>query len=380
MTAPPHFIQVADAPAAIGQGAGTLNCGCGQILVQGYDPRNFLSIDIQCGQCGQVTTTPSLPDDTAPPAVVVVPERRGEPLPRPAEVAMHTALASQEEVARLAALYGPRNPAADFCVITPETLAADIRAYDELTGGRFQTDETAVAAAGMKDYPLAWAIGLLRERCAVPGWECTSDEETVAVSVLGAFRHFTGCWSHHPLYPRMAATAAAGGFSFHTLAPFGAAKSLADAGNRISFPMAPPAAGGRRSLSFNIATGPGNLIPVFVAPLDRFDWPREENWAYPALRGAVAEIVAAAQSLINRRNPGLLVISAGATRGSFDEPLVTAIHEALAVEGRRNRGLVGVSALLPRLGLSDKRELRFGWAFYPIANRHHTANTVVTPG
>lgn len=98
------------------------------------------------------------------------------------------------------------------------------------------------------------------------------------------------------------------------------------------------------------------------------------------VRSAVAGIVSAAQSLINRRNPGLLVISAGATRASFDEPLVTAIHEALAVEGRRNRGLVGVSALLPRLGLSEKRQLRFGWAFYPIANRHHTANTVVSPG
>lgn len=378
----PHFIQAGDAPAAIGKGASSLRCDCGVELVRGYDPRNFLAIDIQCGGCGRITTTPGLPTGALPPAAVMIPERRAEPLPRPADIGAQTALISQEEMQRITALFSPRTPASDRCIVTPDTLEAAAQRYDALTDGRLGTDRDALERlggdAGARDYPLAWALRRLRDRCEDPEWRCgASDPDSVAITLLAAFMQFDECWSQHPLFPAMAAGAAQGRFSFHALAPFGAAKSLADSGNRVTF--TPPPTGGTIT-GFDLAIGAAERLAVQVTPYQRYEWPRDQGWTLPALSADMQAMLAAAQARINRKHPGMLVVSPGATKSAFDQPLVDAINLALGLLGRRNRGLAAMCVIMPRMLTTERgNEIRFGYSFYPMPNRHYIANQIVMP-
>jgi len=372
----PHFIQVGDDPAIIGESTDDLRCQCGQsVLVKGYLPCNLLAIDIRRSRCGAVTTTPALLAETAPPDTVMTIDRGDKPLPGPATVARLTTLASHEELARLTRLYGPRTPMSDCCTIDATLLDLVEADYDRLSGGRLAAHFGAVAAAGggplagLRPHPLAWALRHLRARCESPGWTWfNTDEAGAATSIVAAFRHFVACWSHHPLFAAMATAAADRGFSLHATAVFGAAKCLSDSGNRIAFTAQEPADG--RVTDFSLAVGPADRWAVRVEVFDQFEWPFGKPWNQSALRSAVMEAVAASQARINLRRPGLLVLSAGAVRSAFDQPLVEAIHLAVQARGSRNRGLAGVCAIMPKLVETEKpNEARFSFAFYPISNR-----------
>jgi hypothetical protein len=373
----PHFTQVGDDPAIIGQGTEDLLCGCGQsVLVKGFLPLNLLGIDVRCGRCGATTTTPGLPDRMTPPNAVIPIDRTEEPLPRPATVARLTALASREEIDRLTRLYSPRTPPSDICTIDAVTLEAVAADYDRCTGGRLGAHLTDLANAGggagsgLRTHALAWAIGHLRSAHVQPGWTCArTDAGSVATALIGAFQHFMACWSHHPLFDAMLATAMDDGFSLHAFAQFGAAKCLADTGNRVGF----LSSGGNaaRITGIYISIGQSEQWNVIVEPFDRFEWPHARPWDMPDLRAAAIEAVAASQARINPRHPGLLVLSAGAAPGAFDQPMVEAIGLAMQAQGRRNRGVGAVCAILPKVTTVDRpNAARFTFAFYPVSNRH----------
>jgi hypothetical protein len=379
----PHFIQVGERPALIGNGPDDLLCGCGRsVLVKGYLPANLLAIDIRCGHCNAVTTTPGLPDGASPPFAVIPVRRTEEPLPRPATVARLSALASQEEIDRLSRLYTPRTPPNDLCIIDTPTLDEVAADYDRCTDGRLHADLAEVGAtstlrtAGIKTHPLAWAIRHLRSAQLEPRWRCIeSDEASVATTIVAAFRHFSYCWSHHPLFGIMAATVADQGFSLHALAQFGAAKCLADAGNRIAFPA--PADPSGRLANFFIAVGPSDRLAVIVEPFDRFEWPTGGQWTPASLRAAAANAIAASQAKINPRRPGFLVLSAGAAASAFDQPFVEAIGHANQVHGRRHRGVGAICAILPRITATEGANVVFfKYAFYPVPNRHFVGDVI----
>jgi hypothetical protein len=171
----------------------------------------------------------------------------------------------------------------------------------------------------------------------------------------------------------MAATAADRGFSLHASALFGAAKCLADSGNRIAFPLPDGAAG--RIADFYLAVGPTERWDVIVEAFDRFEWPGGKAWDTASLRAAVSDSMAASQARINLRRNGLLVLSAGAARSAFDQPMVDAISESVQAHGRKYRGLGGVSVILPKLLATERpNEARFSFAFYPVGNRHFTGS------
>ena len=133
----------------------------------------------------------------------------------------------------------------------------------------------------------------------------------VAVTVIAAFRDLFASWVHHPLFGAMIGTAAAQGFSLHAMAMFGAAKSLASAGNRVGFV---PTAGARpRIVSFQLVLGAQEQMTVVVNRFDRFEWPDGGRRPPQAVRAAVIEAMASVQGSINRLRPGMLVLSAGAS-------------------------------------------------------------------
>jgi hypothetical protein len=381
----PHFVQRGDAPVFVADGTDTLACRCGRsTLVQFYDPARFLAIDIQCGQCGAITSTPGLPDGAASPAAVVAARRGGETPPSTTRLAGGTAIIGQEELERLTALYQPRTPASNLYAITDATLDSIAAAYDRLTDGLFADHLAAVqrdAAGpfpGLRAFPLAWAIAHLRARLRDPGWSgCFATDADAAATVhVAALHHFIACWSGHPLFAAMTTHAAQGRFSLHALAPFAAAKCLADLGNRIAFPL--PDGTPARVSGFAIAVGPTDQVAVHVDLFDPFEWPHGKPWTPPILHAAVEEVLAGTQARINLRRPGLLLLSPGVAKDDFDPSLIEAIRHAVQAKGRRHRGLMAMGTILLRLQPTAKPdEARFGYGLFPIANRHYAGGSIL---
>lgn len=198
----------------------------------------------------------------------------------------------------------------------------------------------------------------------------------IAVVHLTAFLHFVATWSHHPLFAAMVAGAAARRFSVHGLAPFAVAHCATMLGNRISFPA--PVGEPPRLGSFNLATGPTDIVSVRIDVFDRFEVPFGQPWDQASLRAAVADQIAAAQARINLRNPGLLVLSPGAALAGYDEALIEAVKHGLQLLGRKNRGLMAVAPIVLRLQATpDPHTVRFGYGFFPTANRHYVGDSLL---
>jgi len=370
----PHYTQVGTSPAVSGDGFGVFGCDCGKsVLIAGYEPRNFLGIAVQCAACGRIAQTPGLPIGAPPPPNVTVVERgAGHP---PAIVGRETVLIGRDEVERLAALYQPRSTGSDPHVIS-DSLLDDV----DFQQRRWTGEPLDLNSPTYRDRALAWAVAHFRARLRDPDWVSFADNtDLVAVTVIAAFRDLFASWVHHPLFGAMIGTAAAQGFSMHAMAMFGAAKSLASAGNRVTF--VPAAEARPRILAFQLVLGSQEEMTVVVNRFDRFEWPNGGRATPPGLRAAVTDAMAASQGSINRRHPGMLILSGGASEGMFDQLLIDAIGAALDSHGKRHRGLAAVAAIFPKVGITGKqREARFGYVFYPVPNRHNAMGTTIRIG
>lgn len=385
----PHFVQTEGRPVFTGHGTGELSCRCGQsVLVRGYDPRNFLAVDFQCGSCGAIVTTPGLSALNSPPAAVVPLERTADAPPEGAAIPPGRVLAGREELDRLMHIYQPRGPVSDTIALTDAWLDSIGADYDRLTGGLLATHLDAVAAAeaakplsGLTKHKLAWALHSLRAAIRDPDWDCTrTDAGAVAATLTGAFRSFTDCWSHHPLFPAMAAAAADTGFSLHGTSLFAVAKSMSDSGNRIAF--MPPSDGSGRVRDFAIAMGPVDRLTCVVDVFDTYEWPNgRTTWEFGQLRAAVLERLLASKGRINQKHPGMIVLSPSPTTERLEQPLVDAIITAFHSHGRRYRHVSAMSVILPKIAATAERNVvRFGYSFLPIANPRHNTVTVQVAG
>jgi hypothetical protein len=367
VTTETHFVQAGDGPVLIGDGNGTLACGCGQILIQGFSPERFLGVGIACGRCGTVTTTLALPEGAVPPRSAIV----AAPSPVPREAAMTVppgaTLVGQAEMARFQALFQPASPDNVYRI---ELALLD--QADAAFGGSL--------AETPADHPLGSAVRFLRAAMdGASGVRATDAPTAAALTQVIGFLHFVATWSRHPLFPAMLATAGERGFDLHGLTPFATAHCLMMMGNRVRF--AEPSGYPQRIEGFDLVTGLADTVAVHVDVFDRFEYPAGRAWDPPSLLTAVASVIAAAQGRINLRNPGVLVLSPGNALSGFDEALIEAVKEAVAGLGRRNRGLMGVAPVVLRLqALPDPGSVRFGYGIFPIPNRHYRGENAIGLG
>lgn len=373
MTAEPNFVQACEGPVFAGPGDGTLACACGQVLIKGYDPDRFLGVAIRCGQCAEVTATPPLPAGRSPPSAVVVAETIAEPRTATTTLPANVHIVGRIEYERIAALYLPHTPTDNVYRITPDLLAEVAAAHEAAAGAKLPDWVASIEDpfAGSTDHALAWAVAHLRERLRADSWASRESAATSAAATnVAAFLHFVRTWSHHPLFPAMAATAAERGFSLHGLAPFAAAHCLTAQGNRIGFPT-PKEVPGRIGFIY-VAAGPSDMVAVHPEVFDRFEYPYGRAWDPAALQAAVAEVVLRAQGRINLKNPGVLLLSPGVALGGYDEALIEAVKAAVQSAGRKNRGLMAVAPIVLRMqDTPDPHAVRFGYGLFPVLNRHY---------
>ena len=374
MARTPHYTQIGSAAAVTGAGFGVFACPCGQsLLIAGYEPRNFLGIAIQCATCGRISETPGLPLGAAPPPAVTVVERDAEH--PPSTIAGDTVLIGREEMERLATLYHPRSTNTDSHLIS-DALLDDV----EFQQRRWTDEPLDSGHPTYKDLALAWAVAHFRARLRDPDWTSFADDsDIVAATVIAAFRDLFASWVHHPLFGAMVNTAAVQGFSLHAMALFGAAKSLASAGNRVGFVATESPR--PRIVSFQLVLGTQEKLPVAVNRFDRFEWPYGPRGTPQSVRAAVLGAMASVRGSINRLRPGMLVLSGAIGHLGFDQLLLDAITAAVGSHGRRYGGLTAVSAIFPKVAATERpREVRFGHTFHPVLNRNNSVNQPVRIG
>lgn len=365
MTEATHFVQTGDGPVLIGTAAGTLACGCGHMLIQGYDPARFLAIGIQCAHCGTLTSTPGLPEGELPPRSAIIAAPSTEPRTGAMTVSAGVSVVGQAEMGRLQTLFQPASPE-NVYQISPALLDRAEAAFE---------GSLADTAA---DHALGSAVRFLRGtmQSAV---RLTDAPTAAALNQVLAFLHFVATWSRHPLFSAMMATAGARGFDLHGLTPFAAAHCLMMMGNRVRFPD--PGGYPGRIEGFELVAGSADTVAVHREVFDRFEYPSGRPWDPPSLLAAVSEVLAAAQGRINLRKPGVLVLSPGTALSGFDEALIQAVKEAVSALGRRNRGLMGVAPVVLRLQvLPDPGSVRFGYGIFPIVNRHYRGESAIGLG
>ena len=369
----PHYVQTGAAPAVTGEGSGMFDCVCGHsTLIAGYDPLHFLCIALRCAACGTVNETPGVPPGVLPPSPVMLIERGAEQ--PPAFVPTGTILASREEIERITALCLPHDTAHDSHVMSAALLDELIATHDLWTGAPLDP-----APRSYKDAPLAWAVAHYRARLREPEWTVfATNTDLVAMTVIAAFRDLFASWGHHPLFPAMMGTAITQDFSLHAMAIFGVAKIMTRAGNPVGFTVST----GARPRIFSLYSGlPGpEQMTIAVNRFARFEWPDGAPMTPRAVLAAVIEAMASVQGSINRLRPGLLVLSGGAAEGPFDQMLVDGIIGAIGSHGKRHRGLAAVAGVLPKIWIGGPGTVRFGYSFYPTANRHHSVGERVRAG
>lgn len=354
----------------LGRGPGALACACGNPLIAGYDPAQFLAISIQCERCEAVTGTPPLAAGQAPPYTFGIAEPSADPRTEVTTIPPDGALIGRAEVDRLAALSQPVAPPSNIYHVTAALLDAVEAGYAAAAGAPLPR-VPGNDFNGIGQHALGWAVAHLRGRMATGAWTCRESEAAAAASChVAGFLHFQATWSRHPLFPAMAAAAADGGFALHGLAPFAAAHCLAMQGNRVAFPK--PEGDPARINGFSLITPSGGFVGVVTNVFDRFEYPSGQPWNDASLRSAVLETIEASQGRINPRNPGVLLLSPGSALHGFDDALIKAVQAAVQSAGRKQRGLMAVAPIVLRiLGTSDPHAVQFGYGLFPVANRHY---------
>jgi hypothetical protein len=367
----PHFVQVGDTPALIGDGTEDLACGCGQpMLVKGYRPERLIAVSIRCSNCGTVTTTPDLPTAAMLMGHVIAVGRDAQPMPNPAVMQPGVVFADRATVERAEAPLRPRRPVSEPLTLSTPLLHEVAEDYDRLTGGAYAAHVEASRPlhwTGVRRYPLAWSCLHLEAWLARPDLPLLGIIETTVAAVhVGAFRQFLTVWGHHPMFPQMAEFAASTGFALHELAVFATLGAMFDAGNRIG--LVQPPDGQLRMREWSIQTA-DRLLAVETAAFSRFAWPDGKPWSAASVRSALVDSIDAARGRINQRNPGILVLSAGLVPEGFDPWMQEGMERVFRTSGRANRGLAALAMIAPRVLVADRgNRFGFGWVFQPAAN------------
>jgi hypothetical protein len=281
-------------------------------------------------------------DTSTPGAVIAVPD--------------YVLAAARQEMDRIAALYRPAAPVSAVYRLSPALLDQAEALLDPSDRGT-----TAGIGPGATPPSLAGAIRQLRDQMADPAWRVDQSAASIgAVTLVTAALHFAAAWRHHPAFPAMLATAAGSGFSLHGLAAFAAAHCTAMRGIPVSFDSQQDPRG--RIDSFTFPTGQASAAAAHIAILDGRERPT-------ALGGSVRTRIEAARARINERHPGILVLSPGSVPLDTERFLETALQQAVQTAGRKNKGLLAVASIVPRVGPgSQQREVSFSYGFMMVPN------------
>jgi hypothetical protein len=328
-------------------GDGTFRCGdCGHVLVEGYNPRSLVAIDIECFLCKTRSRTPAWPD--------------GEPLPaqlfnfgagvfrfKDTVCLSGQIVISDREIARVKASVQPRPYVDAVWELSEDSICALELELDLLTGGAYQKLVASSARAhragnltfAQVKAPLVWALRELR--AAIEQRRIDLDiTGGIAISYVQLLRHSLQRWRHHPLFESIARSICSE--FHHTIAAFTVAGYLADQGNKIGITDTANQRG--QSPDLFIPVGKQERFSIEVKCPQALFWPARPPSREDVFRKIKAEVKDARDQITGSAG-GLVVIGAGHALLDFDRIFEASINDVVSrgCVSTRIEAIVGVS-------------------------------------
>jgi hypothetical protein len=348
-----YIIPVTGLPAFRGNVETGINLtcanGCDQILIEEYDPEDFIRVGIQCVTCGCITRTPAMSDGEifcARP--IPMAGDAGNPyclnatIPHVSGVIWTTV----DEIGRVLESTSPKDIPLPL-EPTESCLISLVEKYKQIVGDdlyRLQRKKVEQNPAKEKrEFPFAWSIVHLEKRILRGDVNPRDPDTLTAITWLRMFCHVVGSWSHHPRFNAVARIIGDPKAFIHTCSQLIAAAYMYKCGNHIG--LTSDIKQGQPNPDLYIR-GPGRS-KVFMevkAPqaLQPYGY---ENISRELIKKAVKDHIADS-SQIKRSHRGLLIISSTATHPNLPAYLEQTIERCVDAKGRIHQGLAAVVGMV----------------------------------
>lgn len=344
------IVQGSSAPVFCGPTGPQFLCKlCGHVLVNGYDPRSLIAIDIKCFKCSHITKTDSWPDDEPLPNLLISLGNLGSILiSKTVDVKDKVALSTDHEIARVRGATAPKPADSKIELSLNELNAIEVELI-AVTGGAFEKARAScmrAQAAGNRKFaedkfPAIWALDQLK-RALGTGQIDISGADGISLAYLQIVRDCLGRWRHHPLFSTIARSLCQESEFHHSVTTFIVASYLSDFGNRVGITNAAKQLGRSPDLFINVDRD--QTLSIEVKCPKAFFWSQELPPRTHMLRKVTKEL-REARGQITGKAGGVVVIGAGQISGNFEDDFKACLNET--VSGGRASGriaaVVGVS-------------------------------------
>lgn len=344
-TARPVIVQGSLAPVFRGPSGSALRCGgCNLVLVEGYDPRSLIAIDIECYKCKTITRTDSWPNGEPLPTTLVTLGDTGRFLIKgTVDLKDRAAMLCDQEISRVRTGTLPKPQSRAKWELSSESLMVLETELDVLTGGSIQgmaASAQRARGAGNATFaqvksPPVWALAQLHS--ALSKGEIDLDGlDGIAIAYVQTLCDSLHRWQHHPLFNVIARSFC---HEFHhAITAFTVASYLSDHGNDVGITNTSTQRGKSPDLFINVARH--ETLSIEVKCPQAFFWPaRRPRKADMARR--IEREVKAARNQITGSAGGVVVIGAGHPVSGFDVELEQCINDVVG-GGRVSRRVAAV--------------------------------------
>ena len=347
-TTRPVIVQGSTAPVFRGPSGRVLRCDdCAHVLVDGYDPRSLIGVDIECFKCKAITRTDSWPNGEPLPTTLVTLGDAGRFLIKgTVDLKERAAMSCDQEIARVRTGTSPRPQSDANWELSPDSLMVLETELDILTDGAIQKMTASVKRAhgagnitfAQAKSPPVWALAQLYSSLS-KGHINLDGPDGIAISYVQTLRDSLHRWQQHPLFTIIARSLC---HEFHhAITAFTVASYLSDHGNNVGITDTSVQQGKSPDLFLNVARN--ETLSIEVKCPQVFFWPAQPP-SKPDMARRIEREIKRARDQITGTAGGVVVIGAGHSVPGFHMELEQCIKEVVQ-NGRVSSRVAAVAAV-----------------------------------
>lgn len=329
---------------------------CGNILIENYIERNFVSVRIKCFRCGKLTSTPPLePGEVLSLRVLTLGSEGDLSIDSTVDAPPGLTITSDQALIATAKLTSPQ-PQGLRLDLSEEGIAFLIQRYDEITGNKFAIQSKIISKTGDSKalrLPFVWSIRHIQSSISYGIINIDDPKTKFGLSCLRLFCDVVGKWQHHPRFITIAKDLGKPESFLHTSAQFIVASYLYQHGNRIGFSLENLHGEANPDLYVTGVQGYDKIYLEIKAPrvLNVFDQPK---LGALVLEKPVKNCIEGSIKQINRVRPGALVIFSSLQDHRAPAELERCTTNWLNRYGRNRKSLAAVVVM----SMNDNRIVR----------------------
>lgn len=389
MESRPTIVQGGTLPVFRGRSKDRFLCSqCGNLLVEGYEPRSLIGIDIECFKCKTINTTAAWPDNEPLPHKLVTLGDKGRFLLKgTVDLRDDAAMSCDQEIERISARTSPRVRGDDKWELSSDSLELLETQLDVMTGGALK--KTAARAKKAEEhrnvqlaqikFPLAWGLSQLKKSLE-RGTIDLDGADGVALAYLHTLRDALFRWREHPRFP-LVADMLCNNFH-HAITAFTIASYLSDVGNNVG--IADDRADTEKSPDLFINVGRSRSLSIEVKCSQAFFWPATEPSKDDIIRRLEKEVRGARDQILGGQAGGVVVVGGGFLSARFATSLEESVKD-LAERHKLSTKIAAIAAVCffrPNVEItkSEPRITSGGHVFVATNPRFPGPNPVATDG